>query len=443
MARAWLGVDWGTYFSKWCYRSEGKSPLVGRIWDSKVWRVEDRLALFPAERHFHEGRSSEGALKRILIDDPWQQFWDGERPRLGASLGEATVFSFFAVMIDALRTAKRRGYPMPGSGDLEVRVSHPNWMSSDNMVALGYLRDSAMIAAMRVFDWPQFSAEEGGIQLDVASLRTWISVAKRELAVLPPVPVEFDYDTYATWSHGVARAIKWRLVFESCAAGFSYLVEHEPDAFDPEDPVTPSQPRKLLVVDIGAGSTDSGYLLRTVHRQTNQPLLLWLPAAAALSRAGRWLTDRIREDWLQRGRRATDTEAEDYKTSGMEEWYGRPYVRSWCAAIADHVGDYMENVPDNDRLPRNPPLEIVVTGGSSAVKPVKPAILEAVKNALRRRGIGIAATTRLLGEVNDDPAFAIFSPIERAQLAVGLGAAHPQLAELKHYASGLRSPHLI
>jgi hypothetical protein len=101
----------------------------------------------------------------------------------------------------------------------------------------------------------------------------------------------------------------------------------------------------------------------------------------------------------------------------------------------------MEHVPDTIRLPRNPPLEIVVTGGSSAVRPVIDAILKAVVEALRRRGIGIAGTSKILSGHDADPAVASFSTVERAQLAVGLGAAHPQLAELKHYAGGLGGLH--
>ena len=59
-----------------------------------------------------------------------------------------------------------------------------------------------------------------------------------------------------------------------------------------------------------------------------------------------------------------------------------------------------------------------------------------MKNALRRRGIAIAGTTQLLGEKVADSALGRFTSVERAQLAVALGGAHPELAELKHYAAG-------
>src|SRR5205823_653158 len=98
--------------------------------------------------------------------------------------------------------------------------------------------------------------------------------------------------------------------------------------------------RKILVIDIGAGSTDAGYMLRTIRvdpktNEPSQPILIWLPAAAALEMAGTWLTDRIHEDWRQQGRRATREEAEDYKTSGTTDWYSKPYVRKWCGEIVD------------------------------------------------------------------------------------------------------------
>ena len=46
------------------------------------------------------------------------------------------------------------------------------------------------------------------------------------------------------------------------------------------------------------------------------------------------MTDQIYSDWHQQGRKGTPTEAEDYKTSGVSDWYTKPYVKKWCDDIA-------------------------------------------------------------------------------------------------------------
>ena len=46
------------------------------------------------------------------------------------------------------------------------------------------------------------------------------------------------------------------------------------------------------------------------------------------------MKDQIYSDWHQKGRKGTRTEAEDYKTSGVTDWYMKPYVKKWCDDIA-------------------------------------------------------------------------------------------------------------
>src|SRR5207253_45792 len=112
-------------------------------------------------------------------------------------------------------------------------------------------------------------------------------------------------------------------------AGFPYLLEGDAEEYEkPKSDVSLSV-RKILVVDIGAGSTDAGYMLRTVQVKSGKPLLVWLPPSAALDKAGRWLTDHILADWAQSGRGKTITEAELYKTSGSTDWYRKPFVDEW------------------------------------------------------------------------------------------------------------------
>src|SRR5512146_578786 len=84
-------------------------------------------------------------------------------------------------------------------------------------------------------------------------------------------------------------------VSEQCAAGFPYLLQDDRDTFEDTLRKFPAarRVRKVLVADVGAGSWDAGYLLRTVRPRDSKGvmrfLLIWLPAADTLELAGRWL----------------------------------------------------------------------------------------------------------------------------------------------------------
>lgn len=100
---------------------------------------------------------------------------------------------------------------------------------------------------------------------------------------------------------------------------------------------------------------------------------------------------------------------------------------------------YISAVPDNTRLPKPPSLEVVITGGSSAVEPVKGHILDGVKKALKEKGVGtsLSEKTRPLSPVTAELLGKGYTDIQCAQLAVSLGAAHPMMTELKHYPEGM------
>jgi hypothetical protein len=128
-----------------------------------------------------------------------------------------------------------------------------------------------------------------------------------------------------------------------------------------------------------------------------KPLLIWLPAADALEIAGRWLTDKILADFRQQGRRETAFEAEVYKTTN-QAWYQKPYVREWTTLIGDHVADYVAGIHDEICLRDWPELEVVLTGGSSVISPLKDEIMRQVKTALEKRGLAreSSESTRLI-----------------------------------------------
>lgn len=80
--------------------------------------------------------------------------------------------------------------------------------------------------------------------------------------------------------------LKWRYLVESCAAGLPYLrtiVLNSP-------PGVPGL-GKLLVVDVGAGSTDIGYMLRTISVNSSSENLLYFTPAPTCPIAGNKLTE--------------------------------------------------------------------------------------------------------------------------------------------------------
>jgi len=90
-------------------------------------------------------------------------------------------------------------------------------------------------------------------------------------------------------------------------------------------------------------------------------------------------------------------------------------------------------------LPNKPELEIVVTGGSSAVQPMRDEVLKQVSRALVERGLSIGNFSKLIEPESFGLQGSGSEKVRIAQLAVSLGASDPSLSELKAYPDGLLS----
>lgn len=440
----YLGIDWGTHSSKWVIQTDSGNSVIGPIWDSSVCRIDDSLHMFTLDERFNNP-ARETALKRKLIQDPDQPFWEGHRPKLGTTLGEAVVFSLLCLLFDAQNSFEKKGETLAHTGELTIRFSHPNWISEDNIRALGCYRDAVAVAASIFLEGAHHRIGTRTISISAETLRNAVARHRHVIEELPAFPSQYDHHEYVKCSRGTIKKANWELVFESCAAGFPYLLEGERETF--EDVLTKfpaaKRIRKILVVDVGAGSTDAGYLVRTVRprdsKRVMKPLLIWLPAADALEVAGRWLTDKILADFKQQGRRVTSMEAEEHKISN-ESWFQKPYVREWTTHIGDHIAEYVREIRDDICLPKDPMLEVVLTGGSSVVKPLREATLDKIILALRDRhiGEGLCRGTKLIELLRSNSLGKSYRTVEVAQLAVALGASDPLLAEMTANPQGLR-----
>jgi hypothetical protein len=139
----------------------------------------------------------------------------------------------------------------------------------------------------------------------------------------------------------------------------------------------------------------------------------------------------------QQGRRITADEAEEAKLSRQSLWLAKPFVQEWSCRIAAHIAHYAKSLQDDICLPSKPELEVVVTGGSSAVKPMKDEVLAQVQRALIERGLLIGKSTKLIEPESFGLQESSYPRVQLAQLAVCLGASDPLLSELKAYPQGL------
>jgi hypothetical protein len=107
-----------------------------------------------------------------------------------------------------------------------------------------------------------------------------------------------------------------------------------------------------------------------------------------------------------------------------------PSVTEWRRGIAEHVQRYVADIADERWLPYEPPLHVLVTGGSGIVNGLQDEILAAAKKGLEHRNIDsrvIDGTTLM----TLDTAGPWANDINR--LAVALGAASEELPKLSYW----------
>jgi hypothetical protein len=425
----WLGIDWGTHSSKWFCNLPSASRLAGRIHSSVLERKDNSLCFSPGRNE--QGTRKISSLKGKLILDPLgQSFWDAERPDTGTSLGAATVFSLAALLNDATKeVVKKEGAKDSLATSVEIAFALPNWVNDDDEEARApfkHFHQAVMVALTLWQNSPQSSLPSPGLSYEITQLEGAVKSAMMTLRTnsdfnpSPPLgPSQLMQRRFELGNVG------WRYIGESCAAGLPYLRSTRIK----EEPGLPGL-RKLLVVDIGAGSTDVGYMIKTIAgekaREPGKELLNYLPQAGTLKVAGNVLTERLRAYRHQQGQMITRDEAESEKLSGSG-WYKLPFVQSWAREIATHVQTYIQSVPDKTRLSTQPGLQIILTGGSSLVTGLKEQVLENVSEVLPSN---VSGATRLTSALMLDIEFE--DEVTTARRAVSIGAADRDIPALKY-----------
>jgi hypothetical protein len=103
----------------------------------------------------------------------------------------------------------------------------------------------------------------------------------------------------------------------------------------------------------------------------------------------------------------------------------------------DHIAEYIRGIRDDICLPKPPDMEVVLTGGSSVVLPLREEAIRSVRTALKHRRGETFEGARLVNVTHPESLGRSYREVEVAQLAVSLGASDPRLSELKAYPEGL------
>ncbi len=415
-----LGIDWGTHSSKWACRvgEEGKYMPHFPLYSSSLLRVGEELTFSPEDEAEDED-SIVRSLKGRLIEDPLgQPFW-GSEPRMdtGTSLGEAVAFSLCSLLSDAKRRISEEIDSITTT-KLSIGFSFPNWVVDSGKryrVAARNFTEAALVAMDLHAHLAVSRLPTPGKAFPIDEWRAIVSDSRQRLGAAQRQELDVESITQSSFNVEGGEGI-WSFLMESGAAGLPYL-----RAMDVE--VVPGCPglAKLLVIDVGAGSTDVGYMLRVKNRNTGEEKFYYFRPASSFPEAGNVLTEEIMKHHAHRNQPLTYREAEARKLQ-RSDWCNLPFVGAWIRRICAHIQTYLEGVPDERWLPMPVSLEVVITGGSGLVPGLSDAIGEAIREALESRRYGGAVkkvnlTSRHL------PQLTFRTEAEYARRAVCLGAA--------------------
>jgi hypothetical protein len=369
------------------------------------------------------------SIKGALIKDPDGSFWVGPRKRTKLTLGELVSFSLWFLLGEAYDNLFKTIGRDPDKVD--VRFSLPNWVDIDEGSVGRACYEQAARVAGNIFA----SDRQAWSRISCPDRQHWqdnVQHALAELKISDETEISRDRQGFRLMlqrTFNVCDGLEFRFVAESSAAGLAGLRNEEMELEIENNKYL----RKILVVDVGAGSTDIGYVIRSMPAKDTEgkEALCQLPPANTCQIAGADLSRRIVEVYRSRGEDIGFDEAETRKTIGEDnDWLEHPSVEEWRHSIAENVKSYISGVPDKLWLPEKPGLQILITGGSGVVGGLREEILYAAKEGLNRRGIRIDVrdASALMSLNLEGPAAR-----DSNRLAVALGAASEDLPRLSYF----------
>ena len=428
--KAYLGIDWGTHSAKWAGRFVGDGDFVSNmpLYSSDLARTDDSLTFSPDPVTLDEDSLITSVKERLIQDPLGQDFWGSDRLDTGTSLGEAVAFSLCCLLSDAVSHIEGNVGVCP----IDIGFSFPNWLVEDTKeakAAVKHFRQAVEVTVNLLGHVPSNELPQPQKSFPIIRWKDLVGQAlarSREgngdgetLRIDNMTQRRFNLPTYDA---------AWSFLVESGAAGLPYLRAMNIDT-------VPGAPglAKLLVVDVGAGSTDVGYMLRVQHRKTEQENFYYFMPASSFPEAGKVLTQELVKHYSARDEPITSREAEARKLQNTN-WANLPFVDSWRKRICEHVREYVEGIPDKRWLPLPVPLNIVVTGGSGLVPGLADAVKDAVIEALDRLHIDQKTRRRVVLSGSHIPNLSFKTEAAYAQRAVCLGASDPEKPGFRYMA---------
>jgi hypothetical protein len=421
MSKLFLGVDWGTHSSKWSC-SVGDRDYLRRMptFYSELLHENGELTFAPSEERWAKSEDNlRRSLKGVLIHDPLgASFWNSVREDTGTSLGEAVTFSLCCLLADAKRQISTHT-EVKEFADVELGFSFPNWVVEQGRSAKAASKHFQEAVAVAVELMCRFGVDDLPRPDRPFKISEWRAQVKEVLSAIPAnndSPLTVENITRRSF-HSRDESIRYRFLMESGAAGLPYL-----RALKLEGRPGLAGLSKLLVVDVGAGSTDVGYMLRVQHIKTAKENLYFFPPAPSFNVAGNELTNDIIHYHRAKGEPMTWARAEAQKLQ-TTNWAQLPFVDTWKKRICGHVWEYVCGIPDFRWLPVPVPLNVVLTGGSGLVSGLSTAVKEAVLSALEVRQVPLATLQSVVIRGDHLPHLNFAAEADYAKRAVCLGAA--------------------
>lgn len=426
--QASIGIDWGTHSSKWTWTwldTASSKTVFGPygILRSDV-RLDSSHRILLSDEAPPSASIHESSIKGNLIRDPDAAFWGGPRRHSKLTLGELVSFSLWFLLGEAYQNLY--GSTGKDADVVEIRFSLPNWVDAEE----GAVGRASYEQAARVACYIFAGGRHEWSRVPHPVREDWQEIVRQALDVLDisdESEINRDPEGFRSVlkrTFEIGEDLEFRFVAESSAAGLTGLRDVEVEMEDSK------YLRKILVVDVGAGSTDIGYVIRSIPPRASdtREFLCQLPPANTCELAGADLSRRIMAISRSRGEHIGFDEAERRKTVGEDkDWLTDPAVVQWKRGIAEHVLSYVQNIPDMRWLPNLPGLQVLVTGGSGVVAGLREEILAATRDGLLRRAVSpdvIDATSLMDLRLEGRPA----TDVNR--LAVVLGACWRSSAEV-------------
>src|SRR5260370_37057139 len=269
LEKVWIGLDWGTHSSKWWYTAEEKpgkffeSTKTETVIDSTIHKTGRKLRL-EREKSRVKSDCQDARLKRFLLNDPQgANYWEAAREGIEISLAEAASLSLAVLLGDVIASLAERNYSIvQGKTNVEIRFSLPNWISADatHQIARKRMFQTAAIVSLMIAEQDLNTIPCVAIEVGTEEWRKRIGEIRESTRcknLFEQTPRDFRSMVETQFSIPDHASVSWRLAVESSAAGFPQLrhllvpIEHAQKTQD--------HWVKLLVVDVGAGSTDAGY----------------------------------------------------------------------------------------------------------------------------------------------------------------------------------------